>query len=109
MSLAAAREVRVASPTASFAASAHANPGRAIFLRSVRPYNRPMEPIAAESPATLQAELAELRAKLAESHALLAELRERDSHLRMAMQASHVVAYQWDIRSDRVRRMRGSI
>jgi len=79
------RNVSRASPTDSFAASVHVNPGRATFFHAVRPYNRPMEPLAAESPATMQAELAELRAKLAESHALLDELRERDSHLRMAM------------------------
>lgn len=40
--------------------------------------------------------------------ALLAELRDRDTHLRVAMDASQVVAYQWDIVRDRVTRMRSS-
>ena len=38
----------------------------------------------------------------------LAELRRRDAHLRVAMQASNVVAYQWDIGQDRVTRLRSS-
>jgi signal transduction histidine kinase/ActR/RegA family two-component response regulator len=40
--------------------------------------------------------------------ALLCELRDRDTHLRVAMDASQVVAYQWDIVNDRVTRMRSS-
>ena len=51
-------------------------------------------------------ELAQLRARLAEAHAELSEMRERDAHLRLAMEASRVVAYQWDIRSDRITRLR---
>ena len=54
------------------------------------------------------AELAELRAQVATLTALLAELRQRDAHLRMAMQASDVVAYQWDIVRDCVTRLRSS-
>ncbi|HYC38069.1 MAG TPA: ATP-binding protein [Usitatibacter sp.] len=38
----------------------------------------------------------------------LRDLRDRDRHLRIAMEASRVVAYQWDIAGDRVTRMRGS-
>jgi signal transduction histidine kinase/ActR/RegA family two-component response regulator len=40
--------------------------------------------------------------------ALLAELRDRDRHLRVAMDASQVVAYEWDITRDRVTRLRSS-
>jgi PAS domain S-box-containing protein len=54
------------------------------------------------------AEAAELRAQVARLETLLAELRERDAHLRLAMQASNVVAYQWDIVRDRVTRLRSS-
>jgi signal transduction histidine kinase len=56
-------------------------------------------------PAT---ELAELRSEVARLTASLAELRQRDSHLRIAMQASNVVAYQWNIVQDRVTRLRSS-
>jgi signal transduction histidine kinase len=38
----------------------------------------------------------------------LEELRERESHLRMAMEASRVVAYRWDIADDRVTRLRSA-
>ena len=43
---------------------------------------------------------------LAEARNTIAELREREAHLRMAMEASSVVAYRWDIVNDRVRRLR---
>lgn len=56
-------------------------------------------------PAT---ELAELRSEVAKLAASLAELRRRDAHLRMAMQASNVVAYEWNIVQDRVTRLRSS-
>lgn len=54
------------------------------------------------------AELAELRTEVATLTELLAELRKRDAHLRMAMQASNVVAYQWDIVRDCVTRLRST-
>jgi signal transduction histidine kinase/ActR/RegA family two-component response regulator len=53
-------------------------------------------------------ELAALRAEIVQLQAQLAEMRERDAHLRIAMQASKVVAYRWDIVRDRVTRLRGS-
>jgi signal transduction histidine kinase/ActR/RegA family two-component response regulator len=56
-------------------------------------------------PAT---ELAELRSEVARLTALLAELRQRDAHLRIAMQGSNVVAYEWNIVQDRVTRLRSS-
>lgn len=56
-------------------------------------------------PAT---ELAELRSEVAKLAASLAELRQRDAHLRIAMQASNVVAYEWNIVQDRVTRLRSS-
>ena len=56
-------------------------------------------------PAT---ELAELRSEVARLTALLAELRQRDAHLRLAMQGSNVVAYEWNIVQDRVTRLRSS-
>ena len=56
-------------------------------------------------PAT---ELAELRSEVARLTASLAELRQRDAHLRIAMQASNVVAYEWNIVQDRVTRLRSS-
>ncbi len=61
-------------------------------------------------PAThpQQAERDELIRRLAEAYALAAELRDRDAHLRIAMEASKVVAYQWDIPNDRVTRLRSS-
>jgi len=66
-----------------------------------------MDPAAnvARHPA---AELAELRAQVASLSAALADLRQRDAHLRCAMQASNVVAYQWDIVHDSVTRLRSS-
>jgi signal transduction histidine kinase len=68
-----------------------------------------MDDTAARATAQAQdTELAQLRARLAEAHAELSEMRERDAHLRMAMEASRVVAYQWDIRRDRVTRLRSS-
>lgn len=54
------------------------------------------------------AELGALRAQVAILSDLLAELHQRDDHLRNAMQASNVVAYQWDIARDRVTRLRSS-
>jgi signal transduction histidine kinase len=62
----------------------------------------------AAEDAVAGGQLAELRSRLAEAHAELAEMRDRDAHLRMAMEASRVVAYQWDIRRDRVMRLRGT-
>ena len=56
-------------------------------------------------PAT---ELAQLRSEVARLTASLAELRQRDAHLRIAMQASNVVAYEWNIVQDRVTRLRCS-
>ncbi len=54
------------------------------------------------------AERAELPATVASLNELLAELRQRDAHLRIAMEASKVVAYEWDIVRDRVTRLRSS-
>ncbi len=49
-----------------------------------------------------------LRRRLAEAEAALQDLRDRDEHLRLAMEASQVVAYLWDIPNDRVKRLRSS-
>ena len=67
-----------------------------------------MDQVASQIADPVAAEIAELRRRLAQAHETIAELRERDSHLRMAMEASRVVAYQWDIPNDRVTRIRSA-
>ncbi len=65
-----------------------------------------MEQAATTIDDCLVTEPDEMLRRLAEAHAHVAELRDRDAHLRIAMEASQVVAYQWDIRADRVTRLR---